>query len=59
MSSRLAEGNAASETRFVVRALFSLLVLLLAIPFALQAQQYSGTITGNVTDTSWGHNLGS
>ena len=52
MSSRLAEGNAASETRSVVRALFSLLVLLLAIPFALQAQQYSGTITGNVTDTT-------
>ncbi len=51
MCTRTTEGNAAGETRFVIRALLCLL-LLLAIPFALQAQQYSGTITGTVTDTS-------
>jgi hypothetical protein len=36
----------------VMRALFCALVLLLAIPFAAHAQQYSGTITGSVTDPS-------
>src|SRR5260370_32660037 len=33
-------------------SLFCALLLLLAIPFAAHAQQYSGTITGTVTDPS-------
>ena len=42
-----------SKNKFgVMRALFCGLVLLLAIPFAGHAQQYSGTITGTVTDPS-------
>src|SRR5260370_24117792 len=36
----------------VTRELFCALALLLAIPFAANAQQYSGTITGTVTDLS-------
>ena len=32
------------------RALFCILLLAVAIPFAAHAQQYSGTITGTVTD---------
>src|SRR5260370_28853284 len=42
-----------SKNKFrVMCALFCGLVLLLAIPFAAHAQQYSGTITGTVTDPS-------
>jgi len=56
MSTRCAEGNAAGETRVAVRTLLCLLLLLLllllAVPFTLQAQQYSGTLTGTVTDSS-------
>jgi len=35
---------------FVIRALMCVLLLVAAIPFAAHAQQYSGTITGTVTD---------
>src|SRR5260370_11251979 len=42
-----------SKNKFrVTRELFCALALLLAIPFAAHAQQYSGTITGTVTDPS-------
>jgi hypothetical protein len=46
------EGKAATQTRFVFGALFCLLLLVLAAPLAVNAQQYSGTITGTVTDPS-------
>jgi hypothetical protein len=52
MKTRLTERNAANNKLFVVRALFCILLLALAIPFAAHAQQYSGTITGTVTDST-------
>jgi hypothetical protein len=41
-----------AETRYfsITRALFCFLLLAVVIPFAAHAQQYSGTITGTVTD---------
>src|SRR5271154_4116662 len=41
-----------AETRYfsITRALFYFLLLAVVIPFAAHAQQYSGTITGTVTD---------
>src|SRR5271154_2797849 len=40
------------ESRYfsITRALFCFLLLAVVIPFAASAQQYSGTITGTVTD---------
>ena len=52
MKNRLTERKAANSKLFAVRALFCVLLLALAIPFAAVAQQYSGTITGTVTDTT-------
>jgi hypothetical protein len=48
MKTRFTERNDANK--LFVRALFCVLLLALAIPFATLAQQYSGTITGTVTD---------
>jgi Carboxypeptidase regulatory-like domain len=39
-----------SERFLFTRALFCFLILAVAIPFAAHAQQYSGTITGTITD---------
>jgi hypothetical protein len=50
MKTRLTEGRTASEKTFVLRLLFCVLLLVLVAPFGLEAQQYSGTITGTVTD---------
>jgi hypothetical protein len=50
MKMQITEGKTA--TRFVVGALFCLMLLMLAAPFAVNAQQYSGTITGTVSDPS-------
>ena len=50
MTTQWAEGHAADKTCFAIRALFCV-QLLLAIPLA-QAQQYSGSINGTVTDSS-------
>src|ERR1035438_1314671 len=46
------EGKAAAQTMFLFGALLCLLLLVLAAPLAVNAQQYSGTITGTVTDPS-------
>lgn len=47
------EGGGTSQKRSTLWFMTcSLLVLLLAIPFSLHAQQYSGTITGTVTDST-------
>src|ERR1700730_4804499 len=48
MKMQINEGKTA--TRFVLGALFCLMLLVLAAPLAVNAQQYSGTITGTVTD---------
>src|SRR5260370_14123778 len=47
----LAVNESINKSR-VMCSLFCALLLLLAIPFAAHAQQYSGTITGTVTDPS-------
>jgi hypothetical protein len=52
MKIQLMEGKAAARAGFVLCPLFCLLLLVLGTPFALNAQQYSGTITGTVTDPS-------
>src|ERR1700676_5644475 len=49
MKIQLMEGKAAERAGFVLCALFCLLLLVLGTPFTLNAQQYSGTITGTVT----------
>jgi Carboxypeptidase regulatory-like domain len=47
------EGGGTSQKRSTLRMLaYSLLAVLLAIPFSLHAQQYSGTINGTVTDST-------
>ena len=51
MCNRFAGGGGVCEKRSTLRMLsYVLLAVLLAIPFSLHAQQYSGTITGTVTD---------
>jgi hypothetical protein len=50
MRIQLTKGKA-TRTRFMFGVLFCLLLLVLA-PYAVNAQQYSGTITGTVTDPS-------
>jgi hypothetical protein len=52
MKIRFSSTNESFGHSHVIRALFCALVLLLAIPFAVNAQQYSGSITGTVTDPS-------
>jgi len=53
MCNRFAGGGGVSGQRSKLRLLsYALLAVLLAIPFSLHAQQYSGTITGTVTDQS-------
>src|ERR1700688_4555893 len=52
MKTRLMEKKPPNNKLFIVRALFCVLLLALAIPFAALAQQYSGTITGTVTDST-------
>jgi hypothetical protein len=52
MKIRIMEGKTASEKRFMFRALFCVLLLVLMAPFAVNAQQYSGTLAGTVTDPS-------
>ena len=53
MCKRFAGGGGVCEKRSTLRMLsYVLLAVLLAIPFSLHAQQYSGTITGTVTDPS-------
>ena len=44
------ETKRTSGTLITLRVLFC--ILLLAVPLAMHAQQYSGTITGTVTDPS-------
>jgi Carboxypeptidase regulatory-like domain len=47
------EGGGTCQKRSTLRMLaYSLLAVLLAIPFSLHAQQYSGTINGTVTDST-------
>ena len=46
------EGKTTIQTRYLFGSLFCLLLLVLAAPFAVNAQQYSGTITGTVSDPS-------
>jgi hypothetical protein len=47
------EGGGVCQKRFTLRMLaYSLLAGLLTIPLGLHAQQYSGTITGTVTDST-------
>jgi len=47
------EGGGACTKRSMLRMLaYSLLAVLLAVPFSLHAQQYSGTINGTVTDST-------
>src|ERR1700758_1430524 len=51
MCNRFAGGGGVCGTLSKLRGLsYVLLAVLLAIPFSLHAQQYSGTITGTVTD---------
>jgi len=53
MCNRFTGGGGVCEKRSTLRMLsYVLLAVLLAIPFSLHAQQYSGTITGTVTDPS-------
>lgn len=52
MKIQFSNGNAATNLTRVLQLLACALVLLLAIPFAANAQQYSGTVTGTVTDPS-------
>jgi hypothetical protein len=52
MKMQMSEGKAATQTRYVFSALFCFLLLVLTAPLAVKAQQYSGTITGTVTDPS-------
>ncbi len=53
MCNRFTGGGGVCEKRTTLRMLsYVLLAVLLAIPFSLHAQQYSGTITGTVTDPS-------
>jgi hypothetical protein len=52
MKIRFSNTNESFGHSRVIRALFCALVLVLAIPFAVNAQQYSGSITGTVTDPS-------
>ncbi len=52
MKIRFLNGSESIGKSRVMRALLCALVLLLAVPFAGHAQQYSGTITGTVTDPS-------
>ena len=49
MKTLLAKQSWASAKRLVI---FTLFVAMLGIPLAMQGQQYSGTITGTVTDSS-------
>ena len=44
--------RAASRTRFAIRSIFSVLILLLLCPPGLHGQAYNGSIVGNVTDPS-------
>src|ERR1700722_17366777 len=46
------EGKTTIQMRYLFGSLFCLLLLVLAAPFAVNAQQYSGTITGTVSDPS-------
>jgi hypothetical protein len=51
MCNRFMGGGGVCQKRSTLRMLsYVLLAVLLAIPFSLHAQQYSGTITGTVTD---------
>ena len=51
MCKRFAGGGEVCQKRSTLRMLsYVLLAVLLAIPFSLHAQQYSGNITGTVTD---------
>jgi hypothetical protein len=50
MKSLLMETKQASGKLVMIRALFCLIML--AVPLAMHAQQYSGTITGTATDSS-------
>jgi len=52
MKIRFLNGSESTGKSRVMRALLCALVLLLAVPFAVNAQQYSGTVTGTVTDPS-------
>ena len=52
MKMQMSEGKTAKQTRYVLGALFCFLLLVLTAPLALNAQQYSGTITGTVSDPS-------
>ena len=53
MCNPLLGGRGVCAGRFRLRIwTYSLLAMLLAIPLGLHAQQYSGTITGSVTDAS-------
>ena len=52
MKIQMTEGKTTIQTRYVLGSLFCLLLLVIAAPFAVKAQQYSGTITGTVSDPS-------
>jgi hypothetical protein len=52
MKIQFSNSNAAKNLTHLLQVLACALVLLLAIPFAANAQQYSGTVTGTVTDPS-------
>jgi hypothetical protein len=52
MKIRFSNLQESSRKSSVLGAMFCLLALLLAVPFAAHAQQYSGSITGTVTDPS-------
>jgi len=52
MKIRFSNFSESSRESSVLGAIFCLLALLLMLPFAAHAQQYSGSITGTVTDPS-------
>ena len=52
MKIQFSNSNAATNLTRVFQVLACALLLLLAIPFAANAQQYAGTVTGTVTDPS-------
>ena len=52
MQQGIGRSSPAAQKRIGIRAIFLLLIMLAAVPVAMHAQAYYGSIVGNVTDSS-------
>jgi len=52
MQNEIGRSSPAAQKRIGMRAIFLLLIMLAAVPVAMHAQAYYGSIVGNVTDSS-------